>query len=87
MQLDPFRCSLHSVKTLRLGVGGLMGGKIITRIRLTSATVEVEAELGIKNFTNLRYCISKIDKICGNQKVHGMDQKTIVYLIRGRLPN
>ena len=46
-QLDLFRYSLDSVKILlRLGVQG--GGKIIPRIRLTSAkvVVEVEAELG-----------------------------------------
>ena len=47
-QLDGLRHSLDSVKRLfRLGVGGV-GGKIIPRIRLTSAKdlVEVEAELG-----------------------------------------
>ena len=44
-QLDQLKHSLDSVKILfRLGVGG----KIISRIRLTSAKVlvEVEAELG-----------------------------------------
>ena len=43
------RYSLESVKILfQLGVGGWTGGKIIPRIRLSSAKVlvEVEAELG-----------------------------------------
>ena len=52
-QLDRLRHSLDSVKILfRLGVGGggWVVGKIIPRIRLTSAKdlVEVEAELGKK---------------------------------------
>ena len=48
-QLDCLKHSLDSVKIhFRLGVGGWVGGKIIQRIRLTSAKVlvEVEAELG-----------------------------------------
>ena len=50
-RLDRLRHSLNSAKILfRLGVGGggWVGGKIIPRIRLTSAKdlVEVEAELG-----------------------------------------
>ena len=48
-QLDRLRHSLDSVKILFwLGVGGWLGGKIIPRIRLTSAKdlVEVETELG-----------------------------------------
>ena len=51
-QLDRLRHSLDSAKILfRIGVGwlgGWVGGKIIPRIRLTSAKdlVEVEAELG-----------------------------------------
>ena len=48
-QLDQLRHSLDSVKIIfRLGVGGWLGGKIIPRIRLTSAKdlAEVEAELG-----------------------------------------
>ena len=57
-QLDRLRHSLDSAKILFwLGVGGWggVGGKIIPRIRLTSAKdlVEVEAELGNKMQTRL----------------------------------
>ena len=51
-QLDRLRHSLDSAKILfRLGIGGWVGGKIIPRIRLSSAKVlvEVEAELGNKH--------------------------------------
>ena len=47
-RVDQLRYSLDNVKILfRLGLGGWVGGKIISRIRLTSAKVlvEVEAEL------------------------------------------
>ena len=57
-QLDCLKHSLDSVKIhFRLGVGGWVGGKIIPRIRLTSAKVlvDVEAELG-----NMKTHITKL---------------------------
>ena len=47
--------SIRSIKAQVRGGWGVVGGKIIPRIRLTSAKdlVEVEAELGNFNFNNL----------------------------------
>ena len=56
--LDHFRYCLDSVKILfRLGVGG----KIIPRIKLTSAKVLVEVEAELGNFSFFRTGLKMID--------------------------